>query len=63
MARYGRYYEEFTVGLRVLAVSQFGAGPWGTMHLADLGAEVIKHYDAERIAALRAAGAFGRDRA
>jgi crotonobetainyl-CoA:carnitine CoA-transferase CaiB-like acyl-CoA transferase len=50
-------------GLRVLAVSQFGAGPWGTMHLADLGAEVIElHYDAERIPALRAAGAFGRDR-
>ena len=29
-------------GVRVLAVEQFGAGPWGTMLLADLGAEVIK---------------------
>ena len=29
-------------GLRVLAIEQFGAGPLGTMILADLGAEVIK---------------------
>lgn len=29
-------------GLRVLAVEQYGAGPWGTLQLADLGAEVIK---------------------
>jgi crotonobetainyl-CoA:carnitine CoA-transferase CaiB-like acyl-CoA transferase len=29
-------------GVRVLAVSQFGAGPFGTLHLADLGAQVIK---------------------
>ena len=29
-------------GLRVVAVEQYGAGPFGTMHLADLGAEVIK---------------------
>lgn len=29
-------------GVRVLAVEQFGAGPYGTMFLAHLGAEVIK---------------------
>jgi succinate--hydroxymethylglutarate CoA-transferase len=29
-------------GLRVLAVEQYGAGPAGTLYLADLGAEVIK---------------------
>ena len=28
--------------LRVIAVEQYGAGPFGTMFLADLGAEVIK---------------------
>jgi len=28
-------------GLRVLAVSQFGAGPFGTTVLTDLGAEVM----------------------
>ncbi|NJN83167.1 MAG: CoA transferase [Caldilineaceae bacterium] len=29
-------------GVCILAVEQFGAGPFGTLHLADLGAEVIK---------------------
>src|SRR5688500_14706475 len=29
-------------GIRIVAVEQYGAGPWGTMYLADLGAEVIK---------------------
>jgi len=35
-------------GLRVLAVEQYGAGPFGSAYLADLGAEVIKienHHD------------------
>ena len=32
-------------GLRILSVSQFGAGPYGTMTLADLGAEIIKIED------------------
>ncbi len=29
-------------GLRVLAVEHYGAGPFGSMHLADMGADVIK---------------------
>jgi succinate---hydroxymethylglutarate CoA-transferase len=29
-------------GLRVIAVERYGAGPYGSMQLADLGAEVIK---------------------
>ena len=29
-------------GLRILSVEQYGAGPFGTQYLADLGAEVIK---------------------
>ena len=29
-------------GVRIVAVEQYGAGPWATMLLADLGAEIIK---------------------
>ncbi|MGE4219116.1 MAG: CaiB/BaiF CoA transferase family protein [Alphaproteobacteria bacterium] len=29
-------------GVRILAVEQYGAGPWGTQYLADLGAEIVK---------------------
>lgn len=35
-------------GLRILSVEQYGAGPYGTMLLADLGAEVIKIEDPAR---------------
>jgi succinate---hydroxymethylglutarate CoA-transferase len=41
-------------GLRVLAVEQYGAGPAGTLYLADLGAEVVK------IENLRDGGDVGR---
>jgi crotonobetainyl-CoA:carnitine CoA-transferase CaiB-like acyl-CoA transferase len=41
-------------GLRILAVEQYGAGPAGTVYLADLGAEVIK------IENLREGGDVGR---
>lgn len=32
-------------GIRIVTISQFGAGPFGTMMLSDLGAEVIKIED------------------
>jgi crotonobetainyl-CoA:carnitine CoA-transferase CaiB-like acyl-CoA transferase len=32
-------------GVRILAIEQFGAGPFATLNLADLGAEVIKVED------------------
>jgi crotonobetainyl-CoA:carnitine CoA-transferase CaiB-like acyl-CoA transferase len=41
-------------GVRILAVEQFGAGPYGTLFLADLGAEIIKIEDP------RAGGDVGR---
>jgi crotonobetainyl-CoA:carnitine CoA-transferase CaiB-like acyl-CoA transferase len=40
--------------VRILAVEQFGAGPWGTLQLADLGAEIVKIEDP------RSAGDVGR---
>jgi succinate--hydroxymethylglutarate CoA-transferase len=42
-------------GVRILAVEQYGAGPAGTVYLADLGAEVIK------VENLREGGDHGRD--
>src|SRR6516165_9640159 len=41
-------------GLRILAVAQYGAAAWGTLYLADLGAEVIK------IENMAEGGDFGR---
>jgi crotonobetainyl-CoA:carnitine CoA-transferase CaiB-like acyl-CoA transferase len=32
-------------GMRIIAVEQYGAGPYATLHLADLGAEIIKIED------------------
>jgi crotonobetainyl-CoA:carnitine CoA-transferase CaiB-like acyl-CoA transferase len=31
--------------VRIVAIEQYGAGPWGSVHLADLGADVIKIED------------------
>jgi crotonobetainyl-CoA:carnitine CoA-transferase CaiB-like acyl-CoA transferase len=43
-------------GLRVLAVENYGAGPWATMYLADMGAEVIKVEDPDGGDFARASG-------
>jgi crotonobetainyl-CoA:carnitine CoA-transferase CaiB-like acyl-CoA transferase len=32
-------------GIRIIAIEQYGAGPFGTLYLADLGAEIIKIED------------------
>ncbi len=40
--------------IRIIAVEQYGAGPFGSLHLAELGADVIKVEDA------RTAGDIGR---
>jgi crotonobetainyl-CoA:carnitine CoA-transferase CaiB-like acyl-CoA transferase len=46
-------------GLRVLTLENFGAGPFGSMYLADLGAEVIKIENREQGGdATRAMGPF-----
>ena len=42
-------------GIRVLTFENFGAGPFGSMYLADLGAEVIKIENREQAAMPRAA--------
>ncbi len=51
-------------GLRVLAVEQYGAGPFGTSYLADLGAEVIKienHKDGGDVGRQVGPHFFGKD--
>ena len=49
-------------GLRILAIDQFGAGPFGTQLLADLGAEIIKIEDPVTEGdSSRATGADARD--
>ena len=34
--------EKLLEGIRVLTIESYGAGPWATLQLADMGAEVIK---------------------
>jgi crotonobetainyl-CoA:carnitine CoA-transferase CaiB-like acyl-CoA transferase len=41
-------------GLRILAPTQLGAGPFGLMFLADLGAEVVKIENPRRAVTKRA---------
>ena len=43
-------------GVRILTVEQYGAGPWASMYLADMGAEVIKIEDPVGGDASRASG-------
>ncbi|MET0190371.1 MAG: CoA transferase, partial [Pseudonocardia sediminis] len=31
--------------VRIVSLEQYGAGPFGTMHLAELGAEIVKIED------------------
>jgi len=45
-------------GVRILAVEVYGAGPFGSAHLADLGAEVIKIEPREGGEVSRAVGPF-----
>jgi crotonobetainyl-CoA:carnitine CoA-transferase CaiB-like acyl-CoA transferase len=45
-------------GVRILGVEVYGAGPFGTAHLADLGAEVIKIEQREGGDISRAVGPF-----
>ncbi|MDA0224797.1 MAG: CoA transferase [Proteobacteria bacterium] len=45
-------------GIRILAVEQYGAAPFGSAHLADLGAEVIKIETREGGDMSRAVGPF-----
>lgn len=47
-------------GTRILSLEQFGAGPCGTMILADLGAELIKTAMVGLLAALLQARASGK---